>query len=110
MGIHKLSRLENYWSSDPLLGVNAISDVVSSKRLKKITQALHINDNSAYPPRDSPNYDKLYNPRPQIDHLNVRNKRVYKCSSVLSVGESMIVYKGRGSFKQYLPMKPIERL
>lgn len=50
MGVHKLSRLENYWSSDPLLGVNAISDVVSSKRFKKITQALHINDNSAYPP------------------------------------------------------------
>lgn len=109
MGIHQLPRLENYWSSDPLLNVSRVSNVMSSKRFKKITEALHCNDNQSCPPRGSPEYDKLYKLRPLIDYLNNKYGSVYDCSSELSVDESMIPFKGRSSFKQYMPMKPVKR-
>lgn len=109
MGIHQLPRLENYWSSDPFLGVKSISDVMTAKRFKKITETLHCNDNATCPARDSPDFDKLYKLRPLINFLNARCLAVYNCSSNLSVDESMIAFKGRCSFKQYMPLKPIKR-
>lgn len=109
MGIHKLPRLEHYWSSDPLLRVDKIFDVMNSKRFKKITEALHCNDNETCPARGSPQYDKLHKIRPIIDFLNEKCRSVYECSSVLAVDESMIPFKGRCSFKQYMPMKPVKR-
>ncbi|KAG5894730.1 hypothetical protein JTB14_006149 [Gonioctena quinquepunctata] len=60
MGIHKLPRLEHHWSSDPLLRVDKICDVMNSKRYKKITEALHCNNNEYCPARGSPQYDKLH--------------------------------------------------
>lgn len=109
MGIHQVPRLENYWSSDPLLGYKGVAEVFSSKRFKKITEALHCNDNNQCPTKDSPDYDKLYKLRPLIDSLNHNISEVYTSSSFLSVDESMIPFKGRSSIKQYMPMKPIKR-
>ncbi|KAG5874318.1 hypothetical protein JTB14_010519 [Gonioctena quinquepunctata] len=54
IGIHKLPRLEHYWSSNPLLRVDKICDVMNSKRFKKITEALHCNNNESCPARGSP--------------------------------------------------------
>jgi len=45
MAIHSLPQLKHYWSSDPLLGVPAISKVMTAKRLKKIAETIHVNDN-----------------------------------------------------------------
>lgn len=109
MGIHPLPRLENYWSSDPLLGYKGVYEVMNSKKFKKITEALHCNDNTQCPPRDSPDYDKLYKLRPVIDFLNEKLSNIYKSSSCVSIDESMIPFKGRSSIKQYMPMKPVKR-
>ncbi|KAG5865902.1 hypothetical protein JTB14_029789 [Gonioctena quinquepunctata] len=81
---------------------------MNSKRFKKITEALHCNNNESCPARGSPQYDKLHKIRPMIEFLNQKCRSVWECSSVVSVDESMIPFKGRCSFKQYMPMKPAD--
>lgn len=46
MGIHVLPAACNYWSSDPILNVQGVSNVMTASRYKKITENLHCNDNS----------------------------------------------------------------
>lgn len=109
MGIHQLPHLANYWSSDPILRVEAVSKIMTLKRFKKITENIHLNDNLSAIPKSVPGYDKLHKIRPLIDHLNQRFTSVYNHSNRLSVDEAMIPFKGRTSIKQYMPMKPVKR-
>lgn len=109
MGIHQLPQLQNYWSSDPLLGLTAVSKVMSSKKFKKITEIIHLNDNTTNPPRTEANHDKLHKVRPLIEKLEAQLTALYQPSGTVSVDESMIPFKGRSSLKQYMPMKPVKR-
>ena len=58
------------------------------------------------PSRDSPNYDRIYKIRPFLDKLLTSFKTNYKPSQYLSIDESMISFKGRLSWIQYMPKKP----
>ena len=104
-----LPKVEHYWSSDPALSQRIISQVMTCKRFKKITETIHLNDNETNNPRDHPNYDKIHKVRPLITYLNNTIDKAYKACSVLAVDESMIPFKGRSSLKQYMPMKPVKR-
>ncbi|XP_063219241.1 piggyBac transposable element-derived protein 4-like [Bacillus rossius redtenbacheri] len=109
MGLIILPQVDQYCSSDPALGQPTISQVMTCKRFKKITETIHINDNQTILPRDHPNNDKLHKVRPLITNLNNTIAEAYTASSVLAVDESMIPFKGRSSLKQYMPMKPVKR-
>lgn len=109
MGIHDLPALSNFWSSDPILRVAAIADVMSSKRFRKLLENIHCNNNETQKPRDHPEYDKLHKLRPLIEKLLNNCRCNYDPSSYLSVDESMVPFKGRSSMKQYMPMKPVKR-
>jgi hypothetical protein len=76
MGIHRLPDLSHYWSTDPLLGVSAVSQLMSKTRLKKLTENIHYNNNSKAVPRGEAGYDPLHKLRPIIDALNSRLKEV----------------------------------
>lgn len=110
MGIHVLPSIDHYWSSDPVLRVDFIANVMPVKRFKKILENIHFNDNSTQLPCSNPEYDKLHKLRPIIDMLNanIGNKSFYLPSSYVVVDESMIRFKGRSAIKQYMPMKPIK--
>ncbi|XP_051168542.1 piggyBac transposable element-derived protein 4-like [Leptopilina boulardi] len=109
MGIHQLPRLRDYWSSDSVLRVEAISNVMTRDRFKQITASIHLNSNDTMLPRGNINYDKLYKVRPLIEVLNKNIKKHYRNSMTVAVDESMILFKGRSTLKQYNPMKPIKR-
>ena len=109
MAIHVLPQLKHYWSSDPLLGVPAVSKVMTGKRFKKITETIHVNDNEKNLPKTDENHDKLHKLRPMIDQLNEAIGSAYKPSKCVSIDESMIPFKGRSTLKQYMPLKPIKR-
>ena len=66
MGIHVLPQIENYWSSDDYLGFRGITVVMSRSRFKKITQYLHINDNTTTVARGERGYDPLHKIRPLL--------------------------------------------
>ncbi|XP_063219616.1 piggyBac transposable element-derived protein 4-like isoform X1 [Bacillus rossius redtenbacheri] len=79
------------------------------KRFLFILRMLHLNDNTKMPERSSLNFDKLFKVRPILNHFNAVFRQVFSPSRFLSIDESMIACKGRSSFKQYLPLKPIKR-
>ncbi|XP_039764250.1 piggyBac transposable element-derived protein 4-like [Pararge aegeria] len=109
MGYHILPQIDLYWSTDPGFRVNEVADVTTVKRFKKILQALHLNNNREQPERGSPDFDKLYKLRPLISLLNDAFQNNATNSSSQSIDESMILFKGRSSLKQYMPLKPIKR-
>ena len=55
------------------------------------------------------NKDKLYKLRPLISRLNENYVKLYNFPKVVSIDESMILFKGCSSLKQYNPKKPMKR-
>jgi hypothetical protein len=76
---------------------------MTRNRYDQILGNLHVNDNSAIP---DDNKDKLYKLRPLIAHLNENFQKLKLLDQYQSVDESMVLFEGRSSLKQYNPMKP----
>ena len=106
MAYHKLPSWTDYWKNDQDLCVLFISATMTRNRFAEILSNLHVNDNLNIP---EGNKDKLYKLRPLIEAINNKYRKLYNVSRRLSVDESMILFKGRHSIKQYNPMKPIKR-
>lgn len=106
MGYHKLPSWRHYWSESDDLRVSIVRKTMSRNRFDAILSNLHVADNSLIPKW---NKDRLFKLRPMIDSLNEKFGIVYHGTRQLSVDESMILFKGRNSMKQYNPMKPIKR-
>lgn len=108
-GLHSLPEIRMCWSSDPLFRIQPVADVMSRSRFMKLLGNLHVADNSQAPGRLHPDFDKLYKIRPLLTFMNDK----FACSAVQSssqsIDESMILFKGRSSIRQYMPMKPIKR-
>ena len=78
---------------------------MSSRRFELILRFLHLNYSETQPQRGEPGFDKLYKVRPFLELLLQNFKDSYLPGQHLSIDESMISYKGRLSFIQYLPKK-----
>ena len=78
--------------------------VMLRDRFKLILKFLHFNDNIGYNPND-PDRDRLYNVRPFIDMICDRFWKVYIPGKNLSVDESLVLFKGRLHFRQYIKTK-----
>ena len=78
-------------------------------RFKEILQNIHINDNSKMPKPGETGYDKLYKVRPLINSLQHNSQKAYNLHRELSVDEAMVLFKGRSSLKQYMPLKPVKK-
>ena len=102
MGYYKLPSWLDYWKFDPDLSVPFASSVMSRLRFGQILWNLHVNDNCSIP---AENKDKLNKLRPLITSLKENYVKLYDASRCLSVDESMILFKGRSSIKQYNPKK-----
>ena len=106
MGINVVPKVADYWSTDPCLGNQVIKSVMPSNRFQEITQFLHFNDSTRTPPRGDANYDRLYKIRPVINTVLQNVQRCYSPKKAIAVDEGMIAFKGRLSFRQYMPAKP----
>ncbi|KDR17055.1 PiggyBac transposable element-derived protein 3 [Zootermopsis nevadensis] len=102
MGYHKLPS----WSTSEDLGIPLIRKALSHDRFDSILMHLHVNDNSQMTGKKT---DKLYKIRPLVTALNDNFPNIYKGTRELSIDESVNLFKGRSSIKQYNPMKPIKR-
>lgn len=52
-----------------------------------------------------PGYDRLYKIRPIVDHLHEKFQEVYEPRQAICVDESLLLWKGRLIFRQYIPLK-----
>ena len=68
-----------------------------------IFRYLHLQDNKSNDVKQS---DKLWKVRWYLDYLKDRFQELYEVDGFVSVDESMVKFKGRLAFRQYLPLKP----
>ncbi|CAJ0965480.1 unnamed protein product [Ranitomeya imitator] len=105
MGIVKKPELRQYWSTDILYQTPIYGMVMIRKRFEAIHKFLHFRDNTDILPRDDPNFDRLFKIRPVIEHFSNKFAEVYIPQREICVDESLIHFKGRLQFRQYLPSK-----
>ena len=108
MGIVSLPKLDQYWSTDPILSHPWFRTIMSRDRFREILRYIHVVDNTQAPSRSDPNYDKLWKVRPLITALEKNYRELYSPHQQLSIDESMIGTKCRLSFIQYMPAKPVK--
>ena len=108
MGIKICPSYKNYWSSDPALRDNYISAIMPRNRFSWLLCYIHLNDNSEMPKKGE-GYDKLYKIRPLLEMLSKTYLKSYRPTKMQEIDESVIIFKGRSSIKQYMPLKPIKQ-
>ena len=105
MGIHRLPRVRNYWSTDRLLGLEPIQQSMSLNRFWAIWSNLHVVDNDTIPPGGVGPSRKI---KPIVDVLNQTFLKQYSPGQELAIDESMVKYKGHCKGKVRMPKKPIK--
>ena len=106
MGIVNKPNIKSYWSTDPILSTPFFPATMSRTRFVQILRYLHFADNNLAPRPDSPDYNKLYKIQPVLDLVVPRFKAVYHPKRELAVDETLIKFKGRVHFRQFIPSKP----
>nr|XP_039259575.1 piggyBac transposable element-derived protein 2-like [Styela clava] len=100
----KLPKVNCYWSTKPSMGNAVIKATFSRDRFKLLSSKMYFNT-----PKKTSDASKTF----YVDELlsclkstfqSIRQDRVFQ-----SLDESMTKFKGRSSFKQYMPAKPVKR-
>jgi hypothetical protein len=103
MGIIQKPTLQTYFSRRRILITPGFGEVISRDRFELIMKFLHFSDNT-----NKANYEdpaKLYKIFPVLSHLNYKFQKLYLPGQNISVDEYLTLWKGRLSFKRYIPLK-----
>ena len=101
--IHK-QRISMYWTKDGMVSTPIFSQLMKKVRFLLILRFLHFADNRIHNPADL-DRDKLYKIREVSDMTRKRCSEAFYPRKKLSVDESLVLFKGRLSFKQYIKFK-----
>jgi len=101
MGLVQMPKLKYYWSSSQLYRLDIIRNSMSRERFELLLKFWHFTNNN----NKNSDQDRLFKVRPLLDLLKERFTSVYMPGSVVSIDESMVPWRGRLSFKQYIPGK-----
>lgn len=96
----KKSKINDYWSTDIFLSTPIFSQIMSRDRYLILLKMLHFSDNNNVDKEDS-----LFKLRMIIDHLKSTYKRLLYPFRNVCIDESLMLFKGRLSFKQFIPSK-----
>ena len=102
MGIVKKPQVNSYWSIHPLIRTPSFGFTMSRDRFLLILKFFHLTNNAIGP---NPGVNRLYKVQPLLDHLETKFQEVYVPPEIVSVDESLLLFKGRLLFKQYIPLK-----
>lgn len=105
MGIIKKPTIQLYWSKDPLYFTPLFPAVMERDRYQLLLRFLHFVNNEDAPNHQDKTRDRLFKIRPLIEDLNEKFQRCYTPSQDLALDESLLLWKGRLLFRQYLPAK-----
>ncbi|XP_042149570.1 piggyBac transposable element-derived protein 4-like [Ixodes scapularis] len=104
-GIIDKPELAMYWSARRILQTPIFGELMSKNRFHLIMKFLHFSDNED-------EIDESQHPQPKLRKLwlllcllKERFLTLYVPESTVAVDESLMLYKGRLSWKQYLPLK-----
>jgi hypothetical protein len=97
MGIDKKPQLAIYFTVDPLLCTPIFGKTMSKNRFLLLLAMLHLADNSVA--TDDPKLQKI---KPIIEHFRNRFRESYLPKEKVCIDESLILWKGRLGFCQYI--------
>ncbi|XP_067113917.1 piggyBac transposable element-derived protein 4-like [Osmerus mordax] len=100
MGIVKKSALRDYWSTDPMVMTPFFTSLFSQDRFLVLLRCLHFVDEEIENVSDP-----LYKIRDVQSGLISAFNRVFVPYRDLCIDESLMLWKGRLAFKQYIPRK-----
>jgi len=103
-GIINKPRNEWYWSKKEMIETPFFSKVISHRRHVLLKKFIHFTDNSTYNANTHPN-PKLNKLWPIIQHLNKKFSSAITLEEDVTIDESLMLYKGRLSWIQYIPLK-----
>ena len=104
MGVVYKPRIQLYWSTDAIYHTDIFPSVMARDRFLLILHFLHFADNSTFNASD-PKRDRLWKIRPFIQMIRDRCQQVYTPGQDLCVDESLLLFKGRLAFKQFIKSK-----
>lgn len=96
---NKRLSLAEHWSRDKLLRSDIFGEVISRDRYLLLLQMLHFSDDHVS------NSDRLHKIHKIIDELRGTFCKFFYPYCNLCIDESLLLYKGRLSFKQFIPSK-----
>lgn len=100
MGLVRVPKLSDYWSSDEITGQQFPKKVMSRNRFEILIRMLHFSTDD-----DAHKSDRLHRIRKLVDLLNVSFKEHYTASEDICIDESMVPFRGRIIFRQYNKQK-----
>jgi hypothetical protein len=103
MGIIQKPTLRSYFTTKRVISIPGFRDIMTRERLEIICKFFHFSDNESVSNFQGP--EKLFKIFPVILHLNNKSQELYLPKKKISIDESLTLWKGRLSFKQYLPLK-----
>ncbi|XP_040070609.1 piggyBac transposable element-derived protein 4-like [Ixodes scapularis] len=102
-GVIEKPDVKSYWSTREVLRTPAFGDVMSRDRFMLIMKFLHFTDNEA--PVDGHPNPKLRKLWSVLTRMTEMFQTLYTPERDVSVDESLLRFKGRLSWKQYMPLK-----
>ena len=103
-GVVYKPELEQYFSKRATLSTPFFRDVMDKDRFILLSKFLHFTDNDAFDP-DGPIPRKLYKLWSILQHMKTKFLETYESERDMAVDESLLLWKGRLSWKQYIPSK-----
>ena len=100
----RLPRRHHYWRTTKWMLTTKFPSVMSRNKFDFMWRYLHLQDNTAPVPAG----EKVWKLRWFLNHLNTRFQEAYTPYGHCTIDESMVKFKGRLSFRQYMPAKPIK--
>ncbi|KAJ2941505.1 hypothetical protein O0L34_g14551 [Tuta absoluta] len=99
LGVIHMPSIKACFSTSPLLKTETFRKLFSESRYWNINAAFHLNDSS------NDNGDPIHSIRPVVDHMNEKFKELYNLEQNIAIDESLTLWKGPLSFKQYIKTK-----
>lgn len=97
-GTIRLNRISDYWKRHYLINIPCFGQFMSRNRFLLILRCLHFTSETS-------EEDRLVKIRPFMDHFNNKMKTIYCPGKELSLDESMVLWRGRLLFRQYIKNK-----
>ena len=106
MGLLRLPKMKDYWQkTNWVLHVKSFGEIMARNRFMQLYRFLHVADNDKFVPRGDNGYDPLFKIRLFLDILSKQFRNIYKPGQDICIDESLIPYKGRIYFRQFIPSK-----
>ncbi|XP_046395730.1 piggyBac transposable element-derived protein 4-like [Ischnura elegans] len=103
MGLIRINKIQYYWRKDGLYEFPTFSKAMPRDRFMIILRCLHFGRNA--PDGHPKPSDPLYKIRPLLNLIQTNMKKVYYPQKQLSLDESMVLWRGRLYFRQYIKNK-----